>query len=113
MKEKFENWTSLVFYLKDLDYGWDSKNDSYHKFGKFKYFGLAFSGVNGKGEVLLNNASFGKKGMNSFSSTRTHLFSVTRRFCLKNVMAYFCLQEAKAIRMPVHTITPSWPWLLS
>ena len=66
MKEKFENWTSLVFYLKDLDYGWDSKNDSYHKFGKFKYFGLAFSGVNGKGEVLLNNASFGKKGMNSF-----------------------------------------------
>jgi hypothetical protein len=61
MKDKFRNWTRVVVYLKHLDYAWNDERDSYHRFGEFKNFELAFSGVNGNGEVLLNFTGFEKR----------------------------------------------------
>ncbi|MFH1368027.1 MAG: hypothetical protein ABII64_02745 [Elusimicrobiota bacterium] len=61
LKGKYKDWTRLVVYLKDLDYGWGGDG----KFGKMKNFCIGFSGSPSGGIIWLDEIGIGKKGMES------------------------------------------------
>lgn len=59
LKDKYKDWKRETIYLKDMQYAWGADQ----KFGKFKYFGIGFSGEPGTGgTVIFTGMGFGKKG---------------------------------------------------
>ncbi|MCA9734868.1 T9SS type A sorting domain-containing protein [candidate division KSB1 bacterium] len=60
LKDQFQNWQSIVFYLNNADYWWGG-NDT---FGVLRNFDLAISGQ-GYGTVWIDEIGIGKEGLSS------------------------------------------------
>ncbi|MFH1369489.1 MAG: hypothetical protein ABII64_10245 [Elusimicrobiota bacterium] len=66
IKDKYREWTEVVVYFDNLEYGWGGDG----KFVNLKYFAFAFSGPPDNGTVWLSGVKYGKKGIKSSFGSR-------------------------------------------